>query len=93
MKASTALVRRQAMEPALYRVKVETFWRTIGVAPSGQQVLQAGPTIPPPGPVAPASGAPPGTLANQLESLARLHDEGVLSDDEFAAAKARLLGT
>ncbi|HEY9293534.1 MAG TPA: SHOCT domain-containing protein [Microlunatus sp.] len=28
----------------------------------------------------------------QLERLASLHASGVLSDDEFAAAKARLLG-
>ena len=28
----------------------------------------------------------------KLEELARLHSQGVLSDDEFAAAKAKALG-
>ena len=30
--------------------------------------------------------------AQQLSQLADLHDRGVLSDDEFAAQKAKLLG-
>jgi len=29
---------------------------------------------------------------NQLKQLADLHSAGVLSDEEFAAAKAKLLG-
>jgi membrane protease subunit (stomatin/prohibitin family) len=28
----------------------------------------------------------------QLENLAQLHTQGVLTDDEFAAAKAKILG-
>lgn len=42
---------------------------------------------------APAAGAP-GTepLADQLTKLNALHQQGVLSREEFAAAKARLLG-
>ena len=35
---------------------------------------------------------PPGDLANQLERIAALHSAGILSDAEFTAAKARLLG-
>ncbi len=31
--------------------------------------------------------------AEELEKLASLHDQGVLSDEEFAAQKARVLGT
>jgi hypothetical protein len=31
-------------------------------------------------------------MADQLNQLADLHSQGVLSDDEFAAAKAKLLG-
>ena len=34
--------------------------------------------------------APP-TAADQLKTLADLHDAGKLSDDEFASAKAQLL--
>ncbi len=33
---------------------------------------------------------PPSTI-DQLETLARLHESGVLSDDDFASAKKRLL--
>jgi hypothetical protein len=34
-----------------------------------------------------------GGVASQLQALADLHDRGKLTDDEFAAEKARLLGT
>ena len=39
---------------------------------------------------APAAAAEP-DLASQLQDLADLHDQGVLSDEEFADAKAKLL--
>jgi hypothetical protein len=32
-------------------------------------------------------------MADQLQQLAALHQQGVLTDDEFAAAKAKLLGS
>jgi hypothetical protein len=32
-------------------------------------------------------------MSDQLNQLAGLHSQGVLSDDEFVAAKAKLLGT
>jgi hypothetical protein len=41
---------------------------------------------------APQSAAAP-SMADQVSQLADLHNQGVLSDDEFAAAKAKLLGT
>ena len=31
-------------------------------------------------------------MLDQLNQLAALHEQGVLSDDEFSAAKAKLLG-
>lgn len=40
-------------------------------------------------PAAPAAGP---SMLDQLKELAALKDAGVLSDDEFAAAKAKLLG-
>lgn len=46
-------------------------------------------------PVTPAAAPPPpaggGELADQLFRLADLRSAGLLTDDEFAAAKARLL--
>ena len=43
---------------------------------------------------APAAAAPAGQdLTQQLAELAKLKEQGVLSDAEFAAAKQKLLGT
>jgi hypothetical protein len=36
---------------------------------------------------------PAPSMTDQLNQLADLHSQGVLTDDEFAAAKAKLLGT
>ena len=38
----------------------------------------------------PAGGS---SMADQLGKLADLHQQGILTDDEFAAAKAKLLAT
>jgi len=43
---------------------------------------------PPPPPAAPAED----DQAAQLQNLAQLHTQGVLTDEEFAAAKAKALG-
>jgi hypothetical protein len=39
-----------------------------------------------------AAPAPAADPIAQLKELAALHDQGVLTDDEFAAQKAKLLG-
>jgi hypothetical protein len=36
---------------------------------------------------------PPADPADEIEHLAQLHASGALTDDEFAAAKAKVLGT
>jgi phospholipase/lecithinase/hemolysin len=41
----------------------------------------------------PAPRAAGPSMTDQLNQLADLHGKGVLSDDEFAAAKAKLLGS
>lgn len=97
MRAATSSFRRGAIPQDYYLSTVQRFWAALGVAPSGQQVLHPAPTVPPPapgvaGPAATESGASP-SLAQQLEGLANLHADGVLTDDEFATAKRRLLGT
>jgi phospholipase/lecithinase/hemolysin len=40
----------------------------------------------------PAPRAAGPSMADQLNQLADLHNQGLLSEDEFAAAKAKLLG-
>ena len=44
-----------------------------------------------PPPAAPAAPAEDDSMA-KLQELAQLHSQGVLSDDEFTAAKAKILG-
>jgi hypothetical protein len=54
-----------------------------------QQQYQQPPQQQAPPPAAPAAGP---SVADQLQQIATLHQQGVLNDDEFAAAKAKILG-
>jgi hypothetical protein len=51
------------------------------------------PRTPEPSDGAPPSASPPDSVADELERLADLHQRGVLDEDEFRKAKARLLGS
>lgn len=95
MRALTASLRRGAVRQADYKVSVERFLAGLGTAPSGQQAMHAPPAV---RGAAPARSRSAGTtqaaepaLASQLARLGDLHADGVLTDDEFAAAKRRLL--
>ncbi len=49
---------------------------------------------PPAEPAAPAPAAPSGAIDyDELKQLGDLHANGTLTDEEFAAAKAKILGT
>ena len=48
------------------------------------------PAAAPPQPAAPA--APANDMTAQLQQLAALHQQGILTDEEFAAKKAQILG-
>lgn len=50
---------------------------------------QAAPTYAPPA-AAPPAPAPPDTIT-QLQQLGELHSQGILTDEEFAAQKAKVL--
>jgi len=54
-----------------------------------QQQYQA----PPPQVQQPPAAPQTSSMIDQLNQLADLHQRGVLTDDEFAGAKAKLLGT
>jgi hypothetical protein len=56
---------------------------------SSLEQQQQAPPQPDPGPPAAAAPSP---MVDQLNQLAALHQQGVLTDDEFAAAKAKTLG-
>ncbi len=63
-----------------------------------QQYAQQQPQYAPPPPAAappppPAAGGMSPDAIQQLTQLGQLHEQGVLTDEEFAAQKAKILGT
>ncbi len=58
--------------------------------PQYAPVQQAAPPPPPPTPAAPAMGTD--DMIAQLQRLGELRQQGILTDEEFAAQKAKLLG-
>lgn len=63
-------------------------------ATAAYEATQAAPApqyVPPPPPPAPQV-APPPDGADELQKLAQLHTSGALTDAEFTAAKAQILG-
>jgi membrane protease subunit (stomatin/prohibitin family) len=59
-----------------------------GQQEAAEQQQQAAP--PPPPAAAPATGSD--DMITQLQKLGELHQQGILTDAEFAAQKAKLLG-
>jgi hypothetical protein len=58
------------------------------------QAAQAAPPPPDPAPAPPAAAPASGgeeSLLDQIERLGQLHAQGLLTDDEFAAMKAKIL--
>jgi hypothetical protein len=104
MSSATASFRAGRLAEAQYMAQVDRFWRQLGVSPAGQQVFSpASPGAAAPGrPTAPAQPAAPSQpppaagddetpWISQLRKLAQLHDQGVLSDAHYEAAKRRVL--
>jgi hypothetical protein len=99
MKGNTAAWRAGRVTDAQYESAVVAFWRRIGVAPGGGQLLRAAPAAATPAasatPVAPRSAVTPsggtGSLADKLHELAHLHDQGLLTDEQYSHAKERTL--
>jgi hypothetical protein len=78
--------RRQA-EQAQYQQEQD---ERISNLEAQQSYQQAPPPAPAPAP-APAAASSP--MMDQLNQLAALHQQGVLTDEEFTAAKAKLFAT
>jgi Short C-terminal domain len=57
----------------------------------GQQEAAQAPPEAAPAPVAAAPAAPASSMLDQLKELGELKTQGVLTEDEFAAQKAKLL--
>ncbi len=82
-----------AVSGRVQRRQAEKFaGRDAQIAADRQQAYQqqVAPTAPAPAPAAPQAGGGDPVIA-QLQQLAELHAQGVLTDDEFAAQKARIL--
>jgi len=62
-----------------------------GAQDAQRQAQQAAAPAPMPAPAPSEPSAPSGDLTAQLQSLANLRAQGILSDEEFAAAKKKLL--
>ena len=90
MAARTAVVAgtATAVSGRVQRRQAER-WQTQDDAAAYQQQQQYQQYAPPPPP--PAASAESDANA-QLQNLAQLHSQGVLTDEEFAAAKAKILG-
>jgi hypothetical protein len=58
-----------------------------------QQASQPPPSYQQPQPPPAAAPAQSSAMLDQLNQLAALHQQGVLTDEEFGAAKAKLFGT
>jgi len=94
MRIGTRIFRQGGMDPAQYQAQVDQFWGTMGVSQTAQPAPAAASAAGPAPAVASGSTAGPAptpAIGDQLQDLAKLHAKGVLTDEEFTAAKRRLL--
>ena len=103
VQRATADYRAGRLSEADYAARADRFWRAMGVHVTGQPVAGGPAAAPAPPPAAPAPSAtpaaaqPPPAAADetswmaQLQKLAKLHEEGVLSDAHYESAKRRIL--
>ena len=77
--AATAAQRQEAYDQQMYDQQ--------------QQTYQEAPPPPPPPAAAPAPAAAPVDVVEQLKGLAELKNQGILTEEEFAAQKAKILGS
>jgi hypothetical protein len=85
---ATAVSNRVSRRQAARWEQQGTMPQTAYGAPPPQQYAEPAPPPPPP----PAPAADEDDMTEQLAKLANLHNQGILSDAEFAAAKAKVLG-
>jgi len=90
-KAATSSAQKSAQEQAQEQAQNQQLAELQAQNAALQQQMAA-PQTAPPAP-APAPAAPAGIDMEQLKQLGELHTAGVLSDEEFAAAKAKLLSS
>ena len=80
---------QQAADAAAYQQEQQQAqMQAMAQQAAAEQAAAQAAAAPPPPPAA----APANDLTAQLQQLAALKEQGILSDEEFAAAKAKLLG-
>lgn len=106
MSHATAAFRHGLTTQEAYVAQVAAFWAQMGVAsyaPPAAAAPALGPGAPPDGSVPPAPQVPAGSGAagvaaggrspsQQLDDLAKLHADGVLTDEEYRVAVKRIVG-
>jgi hypothetical protein len=107
MRTATDAHRRGQVTDDVYGIEVARFWTRMGIAAPPAAATPAsvasrpaappaparpGAPAPPPARASPPPVAPPpSSWTDEIARLAELHRAGVLTDEEFAAAKARVL--
>jgi hypothetical protein len=89
MRAATLLYRQGRISEPDYGARIDRFWLTMGVALPAGAIPAAGAVGHAARPVDTTSSEVP--LADRLTELARLRAEGILTDEEFDAAKRQVL--
>ena len=92
--ARTAVVAgtASAVSGRVQRRQAEKFAeRDAGIAAQRTEAYQQ--QVAPPPQAAPPAAASTTDVVSQLNSLAELKDQGILTEEEFAAQKARILGS
>ena len=90
--AGKAHARNQA-EQAQYQADQDARISDLEQQQSAQQAPPQDYQQPPPQQAPPPAPAASSPMIDQLNQLAALHQQGVLTDDEFAAAKAKLFSS
>ena|SRR6478609_365587 len=80
---------QQAADAQAYQAEQQQAAMDAAVA---QQVAAQQAAAPPPAAPAPAAGGISDEVVGQLKQLAELRDAGILTEEEFSAKKAKLLG-
>ena len=83
---------QQAAEAQAYEAQQNQAQIDAAVAQQMAAQQAAAPPPPPAAAPAPAAGGISDEVIGQLKQLAELRDAGILTEDEFAAKKAKLLG-
>ena len=81
MVYATRMVRTGQLAPAAYQAQVDRFLAQMGLSASPAAVAETAPAAP-----------PDESVTERIANLAKLKAQGVLTEEEFTAAKRRLLG-